>query len=120
MAYEELPLNNGLAAVTERFNKELIWGVGASHSADLQQISMPRLENWHPVREDVVKACLAPTLDTAELFYTNHGVPINEDKEWVETGRYANRSVTAPRTFMVYENASGNSIASSLLNSYNL
>lgn len=89
---------NVRGAVTERFNKELIWGVGASHSVDLQQISMPRLENWHPVREDVVKACLAPTLDTAELFYTNHGVPINEDKEWVETGRYANRYDTEKAT----------------------
>lgn len=89
---------NVRGAVTERFNKELIWGVGKSHSADLQQISMPRLENWHPIREDVIKACLAPTLDLAELFYTNHGVPINEDKEWIETGRYANRYSTETAT----------------------
>lgn len=89
---------NVRGAVTARFNKELIWGVGKSHSADLQQISMPRLENWHPVREDVIKACLAPTLDLAELFYTDHGVPINEDKEWAATGRYANRYTTEVAT----------------------
>lgn len=89
---------NVRGAVTERFNKELIWGVGKSHSADLQQISMPRLENWHPIREDVVKGCLAPTIDLAELFYTSHGVPINEDKEWIETGRYANRYGTETAT----------------------
>lgn len=89
---------NVRGAVTERFNKELIWGVGKSHSADLQQISLPRLETWHPVRDDVVKACLAPTLDLAELFYTNHGVPISEDKEWAESGRYANRYTTETAT----------------------
>lgn len=89
---------NVRGAVTERFNRELIWGVGKSHSADLQQISLPRLETWHPVRDDVVKACLAPTLDLAELFYTNHGVPISEDIEWAESGRYANRYVTETAT----------------------
>lgn len=89
---------NVRGAVTERYNTELIWGVGKSHTADLQQISMPRLENWHSVRDDVVKQCLAPTLDLAELFYTNHGVPIDEDKDWINNGWYANRYLTEVAT----------------------
>lgn len=82
---------NVRGAVTERFNKELIWGVGKSHSEDLQQISMPRLEDWQSQRDDVIKQCLAPTLDLVELFYTNNGVPMNEDKDWATHGWYTNR-----------------------------
>jgi hypothetical protein len=41
----------------------------------------------------------APTLNSVEQFYSSNGVPINEDKDWVAKGWYANRynlSVAGP------------------------
>jgi hypothetical protein len=34
---------------------------------------------------------LLPTINIAEMFYTDHGVPINEDIEWASDGRYSDR-----------------------------
>ncbi len=89
---------NVRGAVTARFNCELIWGVGKSHTWDLQVLAMPRLENWHPVRETDIKQLLAPTLACAELFYSSNGVPISEDKEWIESGQYSDRYSTQTAT----------------------
>lgn len=36
----------------------------------------------------------APTLETAEQFYSKNGVPIDEDKEWLTSGNYDNRYTT--------------------------
>lgn len=85
-------------AVTKRFNKELIWGCGKSSTKSLQRDCQPRLTSYHSLKEHDCKSLYAPTLEIAEMFYSNNGVPINEDKEWIANGDYENRYQTATAT----------------------
>ena len=40
----------------------------------------------------------APTLDIAEMFYSSNGVPIEEDKEWIDSNDYSERYQVATAT----------------------
>jgi hypothetical protein len=76
-------------AVTERWNKELIWGGTTNDCYVLSHASHPRLmrlSNLHfPTSQ------WAPTLKTAEFYYSSNGVPIEEDREWQQEGWYSRR-----------------------------
>jgi hypothetical protein len=88
-------------AVTERFSKELVWSVGRQGTESLQNESMacilPNLKVASVtagVLQSRARATYAPTLETAERFYSKNGVPISEDREWAEKGYYLNRYST--------------------------
>lgn len=74
-------------AVTERWNKEIIWG--STRSTDnLQTCSMGKLSTgtyWG------ARSVLGPTLSVAEAFYSDNGVPISEDKGEFWSANYVNR-----------------------------
>ncbi len=86
------------AAITDKWeeNSELIWA--SNYGFSYQGFVTPKLTslavslgNEHPSNWSV-------PISTAELFYTNNGVPITEDRDWVyasrftpETGDAANR-----------------------------
>ncbi|MBD5275307.1 MAG: RagB/SusD family nutrient uptake outer membrane protein [Bacteroides sp.] len=89
---------NVRGAVTSRYNCELVWGIGKSATYDLQTLSMARTERWHTQMEPFVKSLLSATLSTAESFYTKNGVPMSEDKEWIESGQYVDRYSTRTAT----------------------
>jgi hypothetical protein len=75
-------------SVTQKWNTELVWGGTRSNGdRELQRLCMPRLDP-HFLENETNRGQLAPTLKMAELFYTNHGVPINEDISWNYAGRY--------------------------------
>lgn len=74
------------SAVTERYNKEIIWGCSKSWSADMQNRSFARLESGY--YNQVCRSNLAPTMRIAEQFYTDNGVPIDEDTSWDFANRY--------------------------------
>lgn len=100
-AYNPVILNDSLGVsmnirgvVSDRFNRELIMGVEKGHTTDLQQLAQARLENFHLTQQQNVKSLLAVTFDVVESFYTDNGVPMEEDKEWVESGMYENRYST--------------------------
>lgn len=100
---ENLPENlmysmNVRKAVTERFNKELVWGCGKSYTYDLQCMCQPRILLFHGEKQNTCKGAYSPTLDIAEMFYSNNGVPIEEDKEWAANNSYNNRYETAVAT----------------------
>ena len=100
---ENLPENlmysmNVRQAVTERFNKELVWGCGKSYTYDLQCMYQPRILLFHGEKQNTCKGAYSPTLDIAEMFYSNNGVPIEEDKEWAANNSYNNRYETAVAT----------------------
>lgn len=68
-------------AATERWNKEIIWGDSNSNTDNLQRAC-------HPVflagqGTGGLRKSYAPPLRIVEQFYTENGVPIEEDKEWV-------------------------------------
>ncbi|MDR0865812.1 MAG: RagB/SusD family nutrient uptake outer membrane protein [Candidatus Symbiothrix sp.] len=69
-------------AVTERWNREIIWG-SVRDDGHLQALANVRVEGGSTLI--VGFSSLAPTLDQAELFYTNNGLPITEDKEYIQS-----------------------------------
>ena len=44
----------------------------------------------------VVRTVKFPTLNTVEKFYSSHGVPINEDRDWVQNNWYSQRYEIRP------------------------
>lgn len=79
-------------SVTQKWNTELIWGGTRSRGGiDLQRLCMPRLDP-HFLENQTNQGEFAPTLKMAELFYTDKGVPINEDITWDYASRYEIRA----------------------------
>ncbi len=84
-------------SVTEAWNAEIIWNntKGSAGTTDrtytLQRFAMPRLDPTK-ITNEMCLGSLAPTLKIAELFYTENGVPINEDKNWDYSNRYKLRT----------------------------
>lgn len=82
---EETKLNSALRQrVTEKWNKELIWGYTGSNNT-LQRDCFPRLQNYDKAP---VGNRHAPTLRVAEVYYSKNGVPINEDVTYDYQNRY--------------------------------
>ena len=76
-------------AATERWNQEIVWG----HSKDistLQRFGMPAFVFWNTY--GATSRSWAPTLDIVKQFYTKNGVPIEEDKDWVDVDLYGFRT----------------------------
>jgi len=71
-------------AVSERINKEVIW---SNTNSLIDQVALtPR--SWDPSRvHSSMSGRYGPPLKMVELFYSDNGVPINEDKTW----KYAER-----------------------------
>lgn len=72
-------------AITEKFNPEIIWtftGVVATQTALTPN-------SWDPDRiHDGMQGRYGPPINFVELFYTDNGVPIDEDREWNYQDRY--------------------------------
>jgi len=84
-------------AITDRWNKELIWGNNNYSNNSLQIVSQPIIivglggtMQWyaHPDR--------SVTLKMAEKYYSKNGVPIDEDIQWQSKGWYNNRFKVRP------------------------
>lgn len=68
-------------AATERWNKEIIWGDSNSNTDNLQRACHPIFMGGQGTGG--LRKCYAPPLRIVEQFYTENGVPIEEDKDWV-------------------------------------
>lgn len=78
-------------SVTERWNTETIWADPNSlmNQEDLYTV-------WDPfVNPNALQGKYGPTLQIAELFYSENGVPINEDKTFDYANRYALKTSTS-------------------------
>ncbi|WP_175991984.1 RagB/SusD family nutrient uptake outer membrane protein [Sphingobacterium sp. CZ-UAM] len=77
----ELNIRN---AYTSNLNPEIVWA--KTNSFVYQSAGQTKVDKG---RASVfVAQSLAPTLEAAELFYSNHGVPITEDKTFDYANRY--------------------------------
>lgn len=91
-------------AFTERWNSELIWAntnsLAKGGNTGLQQVSTAKL---NPDYRDApeIRSLVSPTLKIAEMFYSENGVPINEDKGWGYAAKYEVRDI--PRNNAKYE-----------------
>lgn len=79
-------------AVTEKWNSELVWGItnhNETASSDIQNASMAgRIDNRLTSLTPTWTSYLSVTMQMAEIFYTNNGVPISEDRNWDYGSRY--------------------------------
>ena len=73
---------------TKKFGKELLWGLGKRNTRDLLGIARPALTDYQYKDLGWCKMEHNPTLGVVEQFYTNHGVPIDEDKTYDYKNRY--------------------------------
>jgi hypothetical protein len=79
---QELTIRNTL---TEKWNSEIIWAntIGSVGEIQLlQRMSTPNLAAAQYPDNDNLRSQIAPSIKIAEMFYTSHGVPLDEDKEW--------------------------------------
>ncbi len=91
-------------AMSEPWNSELIWGLTARNNTNfIQSIAAGQ---YDPV--NAPKAAgnvqLGPTLKMAKLFYTQNGVPIDEDKTLDFTSIASLRTATHAERFNLIEN----------------
>lgn len=67
-------------------NEEVIWANTNSRPADIQRYSMPQILPGDRGAEGVTpKGSVAPTLKMARMFYTDKGLPLSYDRDWVGT-----------------------------------
>ncbi|MDR0699591.1 MAG: RagB/SusD family nutrient uptake outer membrane protein [Tannerella sp.] len=82
----ELTIRN---TITAKFNRELIWGLGNNFVETLQGIVNAPLTAYQQGSQiSWTKSMQNPTLDVAEQFYSNNGVPIDEDITYDYENRY--------------------------------
>ena len=75
---------------TERWNNEIIWANTQSQTNILQRIATPFVDERYLSNPNLVGELGAP-LKIAEMFYTENGVPIEEDKTKAGTKWYTLR-----------------------------
>lgn len=75
-------------AMNEKWNAEIIWGNTNSMVDNLQIQSTPRgLDPARRASRSTLGNCAVP-LNMAAKYYSNNGVPIEEDKTWDYNGRF--------------------------------
>jgi hypothetical protein len=90
-------------SICEKWNNELIWGLSGRQASAIQTDCMTRLDPAYPLNIFGARELLNPTLEVTDLFYTDNGVPINEDKTWNYPARYSLRTATHEERFNLVE-----------------
>ncbi|GHT38262.1 starch-binding protein [Bacteroidia bacterium] len=92
-------------AVSERWNEEIIWGSVKSDD-QLQRMANVRTQSEAVVPMVQYSSILAPTLDAAELFYTDNGLPLTEDRDYIRKypDIYATSTATADDNDYIRQN----------------
>ncbi|WP_291042594.1 RagB/SusD family nutrient uptake outer membrane protein [Dyadobacter sp. 50-39] len=96
------------AALTDKWNSELIWGASNSTGGGgrgFQSLSQARLSPFTgTIPNESIGSMLAPPLHIAEMFYSSNGVPIEEDKTYPYAKRYSTlRKALASEKYYIKE-----------------
>ena len=91
-------------SVTEKWNKEIIWGNTNSMGNTVQVQSHPRGLDPALRANGSVAGNMAVPLKIVETFYSHNGVPIQEDKTWDYANRYGLSTATTDDRFYIREN----------------
>ena len=78
-------------AITERWNKELIWGNTNYNNNGLSENAQARIVRLNANNLNRATSEYAPTLKIVEKYYSSNGVPIDEDLDWMDNSWYSNR-----------------------------
>ena len=84
---EETRLINQVSQIiTDKWNEEHIWGTGHYNNSTMnEEFTIPPL---HPNHNVFARSVTVPTMKAVEYFYSENGVPIEEDKYYDYNGRY--------------------------------
>src|SRR5690606_22451634 len=74
--------------VTDQWNDEIIWVNSVSTTKQLQEWIAPKALHESQSAYSVPNGSTAVTMKLMEKFYSENGVPIDEDITWDYTGRY--------------------------------
>lgn len=92
-------------ALAEKWNQEIIWGSTNSLASEIQARSQAILDPSVGVsgsRTDGAHAMYSPPLKIAEMYYTEHGVPIDEDITWDYNNRYVPHIASPEDSIHIY------------------
>lgn len=98
----QLSVRNCIAEGNSGWNSGMIWANTNSY-CNVQALALPWLtpllhpENFLPRGE------LSPTLKIAEMFYTDHGLPIDADKTWDYAHRYSLRTASDSEALYIHK-----------------
>ncbi|MDR1895590.1 MAG: RagB/SusD family nutrient uptake outer membrane protein [Prevotellaceae bacterium] len=86
------------STVTEKFNPEIVWPYTNDVNDELQHKCMPLIAsgNYNGNTNE-----WGATLKIAEQFYTDKGVPIDEDPDWDYEGRYGVRQADIDHQYYI-------------------
>jgi hypothetical protein len=76
-------------AATEKWNPEIIWGESSVLTERLDRMCHPQF--FQAQNTGGIWKCYAPPLHIVEQFYTENGIPIEEDESWDGTDLYGLR-----------------------------
>lgn len=101
-------------AVTDRWNKEVIWGRSAG-AINRLQINCDVRTSGNGLSSEITEA-LSPTLETVERFYSDNGVPIDEDKTWQELykERYQTQAITSDYKYYMWYSSNNPQVTAKL------
>jgi len=86
-------------SLTEPWNEELIWA-STKNPDQLQRLSAARTSTDYIWAEASV---VSPTMDLVETFYSDKGIPIDEDKTYDYANRYDLKVATANERYFIKE-----------------
>lgn len=78
-------------ALNEKWNSEIIWGNTLNLAQSIQAAATPRGLNPAYVTNSSTGGYLAPPIKIAEIFYSDKGVPIEEDRTYDYEGRWGTK-----------------------------
>ncbi len=85
------------------WNTEQIWSVNLPSTSIIQQMASPKLTTEARGLQNMaaVYSMFSVPMAQAELFYSSHGVPINEDVTWDYTNRYTTQPGDSAHQFYI-------------------
>ncbi|MDR1121652.1 MAG: RagB/SusD family nutrient uptake outer membrane protein [Dysgonamonadaceae bacterium] len=89
-------------AATEKWNDEIIWGESRTNTYSLQSACQPAFAAIHAAGG--ISSNYAPTYRMVEQFYTKNGVPVEEDRDWVNVDPLEMTTATAEDRFYIQQN----------------
>jgi len=93
-------------AFTEKWNSEIVWGATNSMMGSVQRQAAAIIDpnsNTGSISSRPKKQ-YAPTMKIAEMFYTNNGLPIEEDRTWDYANRYELETATEDDKYYIKPN----------------
>lgn len=90
-------------AVCEKWNAEIIWGNTNSMAGGIQANAYPRGLDPRYVANSRTQGNIAPPLKIAEMFYSNNGVPIDEDLTYDYANRFQLKNVNSADRYYLQE-----------------